>query len=282
MSKRMATVLCAARSGSTMPASTASSPARYCTAGRSVFSPVAAQTALSTHTAHQWPDVAQVHPQPARTMCTAWLLAVCHEDEDACSVVLLNSSAYTSKQLLINHTHVVSSSCKYLASHCAPADTASGPVLRRTPPPRSSSNQNTMALRRPSAVNVTSRVLVSASCGGDAITKCHASCGCDSGRKRPFASGAPAFRGANGARDQWPGMPPAVKTLMTVGLTSFDYPADYPLKCPHSEVTLWPHDDGHLRGGCGASGGGPPDPGPLPLRAECAPLQPAHAQLNTH
>jgi hypothetical protein len=57
-----------------------------------------------------------MHPQPARTMYTAWLLAVCHEDEDACSVVLLNSSAYTSKQLLINYRHVVSSNSKYLAS----------------------------------------------------------------------------------------------------------------------------------------------------------------------
>ena len=39
-SNRSATVLCSARSGNTSAASTASSPARYCTAGRSVFRPV--------------------------------------------------------------------------------------------------------------------------------------------------------------------------------------------------------------------------------------------------
>ncbi len=74
----------------------------------------------------------------------------------------------------------------------APAATAWGPVLKRKPCPRSSSNQNTTAFSRPLAVNVTSRVLDSASSGGDAIVKCHASCGADSGRNMPSASGAPA------------------------------------------------------------------------------------------
>lgn len=46
-SHRTRTVLCSQRSGSTCPAATSRSPARYCTAGRSVLSPARTARALS-------------------------------------------------------------------------------------------------------------------------------------------------------------------------------------------------------------------------------------------